>query len=498
MKKIILLALGIVIIASSCTKLEEEVYDKIPGDLYPENDAQVANLAVSSYAQMVSYADDGNDDEGGWWFLAQIMTGDLVCGPTRGADWFDGGKWVNMHTHEWTSDEEGVTRMWIAFWNGITTCNSTLDMMRGLEPSETVDAKIKELEALRCFYYYLLIDNYGDAPYLTSSIGAPEKPFKESRAAIFDSIVTTMTAALPHLKPIDNKYMMTKYAGYALLAKLYLNAEVYTGTPEWEKAEMYVDSVLAGPYSLAANVEDPFKTFNEGSSEIIFSIPYDEDNFQGFRLHMRTLHYQHNLRYDMPVGPWNGFAIVPTHFERYEDGDKRKEAYNIYGQQYDSKGNEIYDGTTHQPLDINPILPALSMSAGTYSAEEIRTTGARIGKYEIAMGAKENLSNDLPLFRITDFYLMKAEVLIRQGGNGDDWVNEIRDRADVAPLSGITLEQLLDERALELYCEGHRRQDLIRFGKYGQAWWEKGASTPDREMFPIPKRATDANPNLLQ
>jgi hypothetical protein len=142
MKKIILLALGIVIIASSCTKLEEEVYDKIPGDQYPENDAQVANLAVSAYAQMVSYADDGNDDEGGWWFLAQIMTGDLVCGPTRGADWFDGGKWVNMHTHEWTSDNEGVTRMWIAFWNGITTCNSTLDMMRGLESSETVDIKI--------------------------------------------------------------------------------------------------------------------------------------------------------------------------------------------------------------------------------------------------------------------------------------------------------------------------------------------------------------------
>ena len=356
MKRIFIIAIGLVFVFSSCTKLDEKVYDKIPGNTYPENEAQVANLAVNAYKQMQTYADDE-----GWWFLAQIISGDGVCGPTRGADWFDGGKWVNMHRHEWTNDDEGVNRMWSHFWNGITTCNGTLDMMRDLEQNETVMIKIKELEVLRSFYYYLLIDNYGDAPYLTSSRGVPEKPFKEPRAAIYDSIVNTITSALPYLKPIDNKYMMTKYAGYALLAKLYLNAEVYTGAPNWAMAEMYIDSVMAGPYSLAANVSDPFKTFNENSSEIIFSIPYDEDNFQGFRLHMRTLHYQHNLKYDMPVGPWNGFAVVPTQFDRYEAGDLRKEAYNIYGPQYDSQGNVILDGTTHQPLDIDPYLPALSM-----------------------------------------------------------------------------------------------------------------------------------------
>jgi hypothetical protein len=211
---------------------------------------------------------------------------------------------------------------------------------------------------------------------------------------------------------------------------------------------------------------------------------------------MRTLHYQHNLKYDMPVGPWNGFAIVPTHFENYSDDDLRKEAYNIYGPQFASDGSVIYDGTTNEPLDIDPILPALSMSAGDFTAEEIRTTGARIGKYEIAMGAKENLSNDLPLFRLTDFWLMKAEVLIRQGQNGDDWINDIRDRAGLGSVSGADLDILLEERGLELYCEGHRRQDLIRYGKFGNAWWEKAASGPERELFPIPKWAVDANPNL--
>ena len=84
MKRIFLIALGFIVIAS-CTKLDEKVYDKIPGDEYPENDAQVANLAVNAYSKLRTYADDE-----GWWFLAQIMTGDLVCGPTRGADWYDG------------------------------------------------------------------------------------------------------------------------------------------------------------------------------------------------------------------------------------------------------------------------------------------------------------------------------------------------------------------------------------------------------------------------
>lgn len=285
--------------------------------------------------------------------------------------------------------------------------------------------------------------------------------------------------------------------GFALLTKLYLNAEIYTGIPHWEEANSYCDSVLSGPYSLETNFLAPFVTNNENSREIIFSIPYDENNFQGFRIHMRTLHYQHNLRFDMPVGPWNGFCIVPTFYDTYETSDLRKEGYNIYGPQFDKNGNVIIDGETHQPLDIDPHVPALYMQPADFTPTQIRTTGARIGKYEIKMGAKENLSNDLPLFRLTDFYLVKAELLIRLGGNGDDWINPIRTRAGVAPWSGATLEQLLAERGRELYCEGLRRQDQIRFGTWENAWWEKLAHGLSLRTFPIPKWATDANPNLL-
>lgn len=493
MKKIILFLGALVLILSSCTDLEEVLYGKIPGDKYPENDNQVANLTVEGYARLRPLCDDE-----GWWFLAQEISSDELCGPTRGSDWYDGGKWVNMHKHDWTNDDEGVNRMWDVLWKGITTCNQTLDMMRELPQNDAIKAKMKEAEVLRSFYYYLLIDNYGDVPYVTVAKGAPEKPFKISRSAVFDSLVTSITEALPYLKLIDNKYMVTRYTGFAILAKLYLNAEVYTGTPMWDLAGQYCDSILAGPFQLDPTVTGSFLTNNALAPEIIFSIPYDEDNFQGFRLHMRTLHYQHNLKYNMPVGPWNGFAVVPTHFDTYDQNDLRRTAYHIFGLQLTPGGKTILDGETKKPLDITPHLPALTMQAPAFTPEQIRMTGARVGKYEIKMGAKENLSNDFPLFRLSDFYLMKAETEIRQGRSGDQWIAPIRTRAGVTPFTGATLTNLLAERGRELYCEGHRRQDQIRFGTWGNAWWEKQASGPERKTFPIPKWATDANPNLLR
>jgi len=468
------------------------MYDKIPGDLYPENEAQVANLSVDAYKRMQNLADDQ-----GWWFLAQELTSDELAAPTRGSDWFDGGKWLDMHTHSWTNENEGVNRMWGTFWEGITSSNQILDMLRALEQNESIKAKIAEVEVMRSFYYYLLMDNYGDAPYLTTAIQPDDfLPVKIARAAIYDSIVTTLEANLHYLKPIDNKYLATRYMGFSLLAKLYLNAEVYTGTPQWAKAGQYCDSVMAGNYTLESSVLAPFKTNNEKSSEIIFSIPYDEDNFSGFRIHMRSLHYQSNLTFDMVAGPWNGFAVVPTFFDTYEDGDIRKSSYFLYGPQKTITGAEIIESITGEPLDIDPYLPALKMDEGAFTPKQIRTTGARAIKYEIKVGAKENLSNDFPLFRITDFYLMKAETEIRQGRNGDQWINPIRERAGVSAWTGATLDQLLAERGRELWLEGHRRQDQIRFGKFGNSWWEKPASDQSRRTFPIPKWAIDANPNL--
>ena len=493
MKKILYISAVLFLIGTAaCTKLDEVMYDKIPGTMYPENATQVANLSVDAYKRMQDLADDA-----GWWFIAQEISTDEFCAPTRGSDWFDGGKWLDMHTHTWTNENEGVNRMWGTFWSGITSCNQIIDMLKGLKQDETIKAKIGEVEVMRSFYYYLLLDNYGDAPYLTTAIlPADFLPVKIKRAALYDSLVKTVGSNLKYLKRIDNKYMATRYMGFALLAKLYINAEVYTGTAQWAKADQYCDSVIAGNYRFETNVLAPFKTDNEKSSEIIFSIPYDEDKFTGFRIHMRSLHYQSNLTFDMTAGPWNGFCATPTFYDSYEAGDIRKKGYFLTGLQKTSAGVVIIESITGEPLVIDPNIPALKMDQGSYTPKQIRTTGARAIKYEIKLGAKENLSNDFPLFRLTDFLLMKAETEMRQGRNGDQWINQIRTRAQVEPWTGATLDQLLAERGRELWLEGHRRQDLIRFGKWENAWWGKPATDATKRTFPIPKWAVDANPNL--
>lgn len=489
--------IGFSLLGFACTDLDEELYDKLPESVYPESDAQVASMSVDVYKQLQPLADDE-----GWWYWLQEVSSDELVFPTRNTDWDDGGKWRVIYQHTWSNDVEGINRLWEKLFAGVTRSNQTIEMLQQLPSSDAIQSKIREVELLRSYFYYLLIDNYGDVPYLTSYSNAPNQPVKNKRADIFDSLTTSLENSLPSLKPINNKLMATRYLAFAILSKLYLNAEVYTGTPEWEKAGQYADSIIDGPFVMDPTVTGPFVTNNDDNSEIIFSIPYDEDDYKGLRIHMRTLHYQSNLTYDMDYGPWNGCAVTNQHFQTYADNDLRKSAYFIYGPQYDSKGRPIIESVTRSPLVLNPVIPAVLMGA-TYTPTEIRTSGARLKKYEIKKGAKENMSNNFVLFRLTDFYLVKAETEVRLGFNGDDWINPIRTRAGIGILTNATINDILAERGREMFGEGFRRQDLIRFGKFTNAWWGKGdaqggkSGDPSVKTFPIPKWATDVNPNLL-
>ena len=494
MKKVIYIFSLFLIAGMGCTDLTEVLYDKIPAEMYPENDLQLATLAVPGYAAFRPLADDE-----GWWYLAQELTSDELCPPTRDADWNDGGKWRAIYQHTWNNDVEGVNNMWAKLFEAVQTCNIKADFLKALEQNEEIQKKVAELEVLRAMYYYMLIDNYGDVPYMTTTVDVPEEPFRNHREEIWDSLVTSLENNLPKLQNIDKKYLATRPMAFSLLAKLYLNAEVYTGTAQWEKAGVYCDSVInTGFYTLDPDPQGPFVTENETNQEIIFSVPYDEDNFKGFRIHMRTLHYQSNLTFDMSVGPWNGFATLEDHYNSYENGDLRKEKFFLEGQQYTSKGEKIIDAVSFKDLIFTPHIPALRMDA-TNTTAEIRMSGVRPFKYVVKKGAKENLSNDFVVFRLTDIYLMKAETEIRLNGAGagDEWIDPIRERAEVALHPGADLTFLLAERGRELFCEGHRRQDLIRFGQFIKAWWEKAATDASREIFPVPKWASDANANLL-
>jgi starch-binding outer membrane protein, SusD/RagB family len=490
MKKLLIIA--VIAITGSCTELEVDFYDRIPFDRYPENAVQAALLTEPVYRPLTEFL-----DWGGWWFCQEI-TGDALVIPTRLTDWDDGGKWRVLHQHTWTNTTEAVEAMWSRYYRGVVEANNLIE---SLEPGAEIPATataLAKMRILRAFYYYLLIDNYGDVPYVTSFSDAPARPNKESRAVIFNNIVEEVEESIPFLDESVSKTSVTKGMAFTLLAKLYLNHAVYTGsvnTAYWAAAEAAADSVIAlNTYSLETSPLAPFVTTNENSPENIFTIPFDEDSKQGFNLHMRTLHYQSNLTFNMPIGPWNGLAALESHYNSYENNDLRKAGF-LVGRQYTSTGQSITDIVAGAPLSFNPVIPALLMD-GSFNPIQIRMSGARIAKFEIKLGAKENLSNDFPLFRYADVLLMKSEARLRQGLSGDTWVNLIRERANVAPYTNITLDQLLEERGREMFFEGHRRQDLIRFGKFNNPWWEKPESLAVRNIFPIPQREIDTNPNL--
>jgi len=482
----------------ACTNLEETLYSEIPDSIYPENEQQASLILLPAYDRL-----QGWTDWAGWWF-AQEITADLVVCPTRHTDWDDGGKWRELHLHTWNHDTEALVQMWPNYFEGIMACNKIADMLDPNSENPAVKATFAKLKIIRAYYYYCAIDNYGDVPYLTSFNDAPQQPQKTRRASIFTHLVREIEESIPYLPSGQgSKNAVNRGMAFSLLAKLYLNAAVYTGTAQWAKAEAACDSVIALNYSLESDVLAPFKTANKTSPENIFTIGYDENLKKGFNLHMRTLHYNHNQKYDMSVSPWNGFAVIGEHYDRYDDADKRKAGYFLTGPQTKSDGTPLIDGESGQVVNLTKEIPALIMTPANQTPQQIRCSGFRASKFEVRVGAGQDLSNDFPIFRYADILLMKAETMVRQGKNGDSYLNQVRQRAGVLPYTNVTLDQILDERARELFWEGHRRQDLIRFGKFigvnNNRWRDQMNVVPvaNELLFMIPREQTDKNPNLL-
>lgn len=490
---------------ASCTDLDTELYDSIPEKKFPEDANQAALRLIPIYQPMTRFIDNG-----GWWFAQELTSDEMVC-PTRAGDWDDGGKWRVLHQHTWDNKTEAIANMWSTFYPPILLSNKFIEEFAPVAGTSEGDLAIAKLKIMRSYYYYLLIDNYGDVPYVTAFLTAEKTPHKTPRADIWTAIVKEIEDNIQYLDNSSSKTSVTKGMAYSLLAKLYLNAEVYTGITNnnyWVKTNAYCDSVINLGYSLEANPLAPFVTKNHGSPENIFIIPFDEDNNKGFNLHMRTLHYNSNLTFDMSVGPWNGFAVTESHYNTYSTNDKRiqgnsteglgnNKGYFLVGPQYDISGSPIFDQTASAPLSFNPNIPALKMDA-SFTPIQVRMSGARVVKFEIKKGAKDNLSNAFPIFRLADIYLMKGEAMVRLTQDGSEWVNKVRRRAGLSDWSNVTLEQILEERGREMFWEGHRRQDLIRFGKFNDSWWEKDASDASRKTFPIPQWVIDTNPNLAK
>lgn len=496
--------------AQSCTNLDERPFSELTDSTFPTTEEQFISALGAAYTSLYGWGNHGS------YFSLQEVSSDEAAVPQRGSDWYDGGVWLRVHRHEYNKDEDPVRNGWNFCYSGISTCNRVVALFESLVEERKVSAEqaaafIGEVKVLRSIYYLWLLDAYGNVPIVTSFANAEPNPPTKSRAEVFAFVEKELKDNVPNLsKNVDGSTYarINYYVGQTLLAKLYLNAEVYTGTARWADAAAACDEVInSGVYSLEGNYFTNFNVRNETSKENIFVIPYDRNQAQGFNLAAMTLHYSSQETFDLTFQPWNGYCTLQEFYESYENGDIRKGEYGnqkvrgnfLAGPQYKSNGvDRILDSSADDPdgapVDFTPELNVLEPNA-------YRQAGARIGKFEFVSGTTENLDNDFPLLRYADVILMKAEALWRQDSGSSEALtltNQIRERAGVSGFSVLTPADLLAERGREMFFEGWRRQDLIRFGKYNDPWAFKPASDPCKNLYPIPGEQIQANPNLNQ
>ena len=522
---------------SACTKLKDTSYNQIISSEFTPTSSELPAFAGAAYVDWRGLLLQWNTV-----YRAQEVSADEMLTPARPNGWVDGGVYRRLHEHKWTTDDDVVINVWTRAYQGITNCNRIIyQVQSGAIPVAAKDTAslVAEMKLLRASYYWILCDIYGNVPIVDRfDVPAGYLPVQNSRKEVYDFIVKDLEENIP--KVTDDVSTKTygkfnKWAGLTLLAKMYLNAQVYTGTSEWEKCKAVCDTIInfanaTGKFILEPTQKSVFVTENENSKEIIFALPFDSkyvNDWNSFDVHMQTLEPENQQTYNLQSSPWGGVCAIPQFISTFDPSDARLTDNYIMGQQYTANGDSLF-GTmgayVGKPLAYRNYLPGVDQS------EEV--DGYRLGKFEIAMGATNRLSNDWPLFRYADVLMMKAECLLRTGDadGAASLVTKVRERdfksdPSKAVVTGAQLlkgssydyglrnhlastdeggadiqyGRFLDELAWEFNQEARRRTDLIRFGVFTTKSWLSHSPNGDyRALFPIPKTEIDKNPNLKQ
>ena len=517
---------------NACTNLLDDSYGQVVSENYaPKTEEEVSYLVNAAYIPW-------RETLLGWNGVvrSQELCADQDVIPARlGIGWVDGYIYKRLHEHTWTTEDDGVLQGWERTYNGVNTCNRILSQIE--ESTITVDEETKtaltaELKVLRASYYYILIDLYGNIPIVTD-FKDTSLPKQSTRKEVFDFIVKEVTENIGQLSETPRGYYygrFNKWAAHTLLAKMYLNAEVWAGTPMWQECIDECDAVInfakeSGEYALETNQKTVFATNTVYSKEIIFALPFDEIYVTGwndFDFHMYTLAPENQDTYQFTERPWGGVCAIPQFIETFHPNDLRLDLNYIQGQQYTASGEILQRSDGEGPLIYTNSVPSIDAS----DVDD----GFRWGKFEYAQGITNRLSNDWPLFRYADILMMKAEALMRSGQSGAGaLVSEVRARAfensSDATVTDDELEggscydygrrdentttheggadiqygRFLDELGWEFCQEGRRRQDMIRFGVFTtKSWFSHDASNPNRNLYPIPNKIMLTNSNLKQ
>jgi starch-binding outer membrane protein, SusD/RagB family len=433
--------------------------------------------------------------------LQDIPTDAAICG------WGDAGI-PEMNNMEWSAENPFVKAMYFRIYYQVTLCNefireSSDAKMTERGFSEADKSKIRtfreEARFLRALSYYHALDLFGNVPFVTEedNVGA-FIPERITRAELFTYVESELKDIETKLaSPTATPYgRASQTAAQFLLAKLYLNAEVYSGTPRYADCASYANTVInSGAFALDDNYQHLFLADNHTSPEIIFPVTFDGINTQTYGgttfLTFASIGGAMVASEYGVNGGWGGLRATQNHVDLFTDSmlDSR---YLFY--------------RTNHTKEVT--------SVGTF------TSGYALPKYKNITSTGANGSNvngfvdiDFPMFRLADAYLMYAEAVIRGGGNtslAEQRFNAVRERAygnSDFNITGVTLQDIIDERGKELQWECTRRTDLIRFGMFtgGSYLWPfkggvvEGASVSSHlNLYPLPTSDIVLNPNLIQ
>jgi starch-binding outer membrane protein, SusD/RagB family len=487
----------------ACTNLTEVPQDALTPTNAFRTDAEVLAGMASVYAGLRAV-------ENNYFNLSEVTTDEIIV-PTRGQDWYDNGRWLEMHKQTWGANSgsalEDMNGAWNDLFAGVARANLMIDVITKAGSANSATS-IAELRTLRAWYYYMLQDLFGGVPLVTTTkVEAVARAPRDSVFRFIESELKATATALPASWPGGSEGRVTSGVANAMLASLYLNAQVYSGTvtaagltkgpQRWQDAITAADKVInSGQYSLSADWKKNFTPDNHDSKENIFYVAHTGSVAGlGSTFPMRTLHYN-----QLTPGPWNGFATLAETYNAFDPADARRNMF-LVGQQF-----SFNTGQAVQDRAGKPLVFTVDIANETQAGE---AEGPRFNKFVPLPGALDGNShpNNFPFFRLAEMYLIKAEALneLGQTSAAIAQANIIRQRqfSPAKPLAASMSQAaartaIFNERLFEFVEEAKRRQDMIRAGTYTAAHRFKTAVSANKILFPIPATQIQTNPLLSQ
>lgn len=487
----------ITLLTTACTKLDEESFGRLSPTTYYQNEGE-ANSSVAGIYQSLQQVQGVSAP----WTLSEEGTDEFIVPGRASGGWFDQNN-IDIMQHNIKADNQSVSNAWTNVFSEIGIANAVLESLNSSPSVANFKVQIAEAKALRAYGYFYAMDFWGNVPLVTvGKIEQNNLPATTARADIFKFVETELLAAVADLPATNtiNKASyyprLTKEAVYSLLAMVYLNAEVYTGTAKWNEALTMCNNVInSGAFALETNTVDNFKVVNEGKTkEVIFAFSIDPAKNSGSNAYM--LYSQPALdqtRYSLPFAPANGFSTQKEALDRYQTADKRINMLE-FGLQFKLDGTPLADSKGVQLNLVN----CVSFTAAADNE------GYRVLKYvpDGVTWTGPYGNTDYVQTRYADILLTRAEASFKLGNTGDalTLINQVRTRSNATALNSVTLKNLEEERAREFIWEGHRRRDMIRFGTYFNTTWTfKTSIDPvSKGLYPIPTTQLATNPKLKQ